>query len=83
MEEQEVKVPFWMMVSIYRTMRMVATTYDCKERDTCLKRNVMQSFHYMTDLLGGKDVDQSKSIDYYMTAGLEPENLKLTTQPDS
>ena len=77
MEEEEKRlVPKWQLVDIHRTLRMVANTFNCKERDSCLDRNVMKSYHDITDIINGKPYDAKESIANYMRVNRVPENLK-------
>ena len=73
---KKIEVEQWQLVDIHNTLRLVANTFNCKDRDTCLKRNVMKSYHFITDIINGKPYDPKESISNYMSEGKEPDDIK-------
>ena len=65
----------WQVREIENTLRIVANTYNCAERKTCLSRMIMKCWNWVVDALNDvslESISTQRSISYYMHPGQTP-----------
>lgn len=49
--EETRTVPLWKLKGIEDTLRLVSNTLKSSNRETCLDRNIMRSWNYVSDMI--------------------------------